>query len=116
MKEFLQYYRILLVRAGPDSPAGQQAQERAARVAADSDDRLFVFFHGEGVAHAAGETSATWRRLAGWHDAELAVCSGSWSRRQTDPPAEPFELSSLTLFWHQAVDAVEVVCFGAAHE
>lgn len=114
MNEFIQYHRILVVRARPGSESSLQARRRA-EAWSDHDARLLVFFHGEGVEHAAAEEpSAEWRRLAGWHGAVLAVCSGSWSRRHDDSPADPFVLSSLVNFWNHALEAREVTCFGVA--
>jgi hypothetical protein len=77
---------------------------------------LLVFFHGQGVDHAAqSEASARWRRLGGWHGVVLAVCTGSWSRRYQSPPAEPFLLSSLTGFWNHAIEADRVECYGVGN-
>jgi hypothetical protein len=115
LSESLQYHRILLVRARPGSEPGQLARQQAEDWR-DAGNRLLVFFHGEGVDHAADEPSADWRRLAGWHGVVLAVCSGSWARRHQQPPPDPFVLSSLVGFWNHAVEAREVVCIGAGHE
>ncbi len=114
MNESVQYHRILLIRARPGSEASRRGQDRAAR-GIEAGGRLLVFFHGEGVEHAAeGEPSAEWRSLAGWHGVVLAVCSGSWSRRHPQPPDAPFVISSLTGFWNHALSAQEVACFGAS--
>lgn len=115
MNESLQYHRILLIRAAPGGDSSRRGEDCAQQWAEAGDGRVLVFFHGEGVAHAAGEPSAAWRRLAVWHGVGLAVCSGSWSRRFEEPPSEPFELSSLARFWDQALDARDVRCFGAGH-
>lgn len=113
MNEFIQYHRILLIRARPGSDRSRLGQDYAARLI-DQGGRLLVFFHAEGVEHAAeGEPSAEWRSLADWHGVVLAICSGSWSRRHREQPAPPFVISSLTGFWNHAVDAREVICFGA---
>ncbi|MEE4305032.1 MAG: hypothetical protein V2J19_12870 [Wenzhouxiangella sp.] len=114
MNEFIQYHRILMVRAAPGSESSLQALRRAETWRGEG-DRLLVFFHGEGVEHAAAEEpSAEWRRLASWHGVVLAVCSGSWSRRHEEPPADPFMLSSLVGFWNHALEAREVTCYGVA--
>lgn len=115
MKESIQYHRILLIRARPGSEASSLGQARALDWR-DDGHHLLVFFHGEGVEHAAdGGPSAEWRRLAGWHGVVLAVCSGSWSRRHDHSPPDPFVLSSLVGFWNHAVDAREVACFGVGY-
>lgn len=113
MTESLQYHRILLIRSRPDSDNGRLGRSRAEQWR-ESDGRMLVFFHGDGVLHADGEPSTAWRRLAGWHGVRLAVCSGSWSRRFSEPPSDPFVLSSLVEFWNGAIDAREVACFGVA--
>lgn len=111
----LQYHRILLIRARPGTEASRLGQACAEGWSEDG-SRLLVFFHGDGVEHAAdGGPSAEWRRLAGWHGVVLAVCSGSWSRRQPQSPSAPFVLSSLVDFWNHAIDACEVACFGVGH-
>jgi len=108
----------MLLRARPGTGASRAAAER---VAAWTDrappGRVLVFFHGEGVRHAAERVAAAdWRRLAGWHGVDLAVCDGSWRRRfEVDHPAEPFERSTLVAFWRHALEAAEVCCHGAGH-
>lgn len=117
LSEPLHYHRILLVRARPGSGGSRSALRRAEEWAAIEPGRLLVFFHGDGVEHAAdGEPTAEWRRLAGWHGASLAVCSGSWQRRHQSALPEPFELSSLPRFWNHALEAGQVACFGQADE
>jgi hypothetical protein len=115
LNESLQYHRILLIRAAPGGESSRRGEACARAWAEAGTGGVLVFFHGEGVAHAAGEPSAAWRRLAGWHGVALAVCSGSWSRRYDEAPSEPFELSSLARFWDQALSATDVRCFGAEH-
>jgi len=115
LNESLQYHRILLIRAAPGADSSRRGEACARQWAEEKAGAVWVFFHGEGVAHAAGEPSAAWRRLAGWHGVGLAVCSGSWSRRYDAAPSEPFERSSLARFWDRALSADEVCCFGAGH-
>lgn len=105
----------MLIRAAPGSVGGRLGQQYAEQWR-EHGNGLLVFFHGEGVEHAArGELCAQWRRLAGWHGVALAVCTGSWSRRYREPPPEPFVLSSLTGFWNHALEAEQVACFGVTH-
>jgi hypothetical protein len=116
LSEALQYHRILLVRARPGSYGSRQALARAESGLHRHGARVLVFFHGAGVDHAADDgTGAEWRRLAGWLGARLEVCSGSWRRRHEGAPTEPFMLSSLVSFWHQALDAPQVLSFGDDH-
>ena len=115
MRDSIQYHRILLIRAQPGSEASRLGQARAEGWREEG-DRLLVFFHGDGVEHAAdGEPSAEWRRLAGWHGVVLAVCSGSWARRHEQAPVDPFMISSLVGFWNHALEAREVACYGVGH-
>lgn len=116
MPEALQYHRILLVRARPGSYGSRQALALAEAGLRRHGDRVLVFFHGDGVEHAASDgAGAEWRRLAGWLGARLEVCSGSWRRRYEVSPAEPFMLSTLVSFWHHALEASEVLSFGDDH-
>ncbi|NBB91925.1 MAG: hypothetical protein GVY32_02010 [Gammaproteobacteria bacterium] len=113
----VQYHRIVLVRACPGSAGSRLALERIERWLGASGTRLLAFFHGAGVDHAAtDEPAAEWRRLSGWHDVGLEVCSGSWQRRHASSLSPPWQLSSLVAFWHRALAADEVICFGRWHE
>lgn len=114
MSEFENYNRILLVRAEPGS-----APARAALAAAGRDTpahRVLVFFHSRGVGHAVGAVADEWRMLAAHYGVRLEVCSTAWSRRHDALPPTPFEMSTLARFWHRAVQADRVACFGAANE
>lgn len=110
------YHRILLLRAAPGTEPSRAAEAQARRWCEQEGIRVLIFFHGAGVMHADSSCAARWRCLAEWHEADLAVCSGSWARRHGEPPVRPFELSSLVAFWNQVTDAEEIACFGAADE
>lgn len=79
-------------------------------------DETVVFFHGEGVFHAAGKAAGDWATLAENPALKLEVCSTAWKRRNPGAIELPFQPSSLVQFWHHAIGASQVHSHGSADD
>ncbi len=108
---------IVLIRAAPESDAGQRSLAKVVAILQQCSGRVVAFFHGDGVSHAAAPQCKAWKRLAEHeHRLVLEVCSASWQRRHTGGPDAPFVCSSLVQFWHRASSGDLVLTVGAADE
>lgn len=108
--------QVVLVRAAPGTVSARRALDQCARQIQSGCAQLVVFFHGDGVLHAAGKAASDWETLAENPALKLEVCSSAWKRRKQQAVHSRFRESSLVQFWHHASEAGEVLSFGCVNE
>jgi len=106
---------LILVRSAPDSAATQQARREVQKARSGFRHEVVVFFHGDAVAEAAAGRIADWTGGEEAGSVKFLVCQAAWKRRFDRSVATGFELSSLVQFWQLAIDADQVLTFGARH-
>ena len=106
---------LILVRSAPHSAAIQQARRAVQKARLGFRHEVVVFFHGDAVAEAASGRIADWTGEEQAGPVRLMVCRAAWQRRFDQAVAPGFELSSLVQFWQLAIDADQVLAFGARH-
>lgn len=100
---------LVLIRCAPGT--AESARLRQWLQAHQKDSGL-LFFQASGVEHAnlshIGQTSIN-------NNFRMIVCQGSWQRRFSEPPPEPFAQGSLTEFFSRLDRSTgRLECFSAA--
>lgn len=102
--------RVLLVRCAPARAEMVLAREMTGEV---SGPVSLVFFHGAGVEHARdARVCSAWQDHVGDGCIPLVVCETAWQRRFDQAPPAGWQTGSLVQFWHQALMAERVDCYG----
>ena len=105
----------LVVMTGPDNGMGHVRARGFAQALAQQGHRLQrVFFYGDGVRAAQGETPQCqqfWTTLAESEGSELVLCSASAERYGLTEPVPPFTLLGLGALMEAGFDSDRIISF-----